>query len=100
MPEKTDGSRQDSFRRWFGWYSIPVTMLLAWIGANLRHEFYFTVVDNILACMGILAGMVCIGWSRPVTRGLKWVLLALYPFAMFPIVGLIDMMVNGIGRLF
>jgi hypothetical protein len=38
--------------------------------------------------------------SRPRQRGLNWILLILYALVMVPIMGIIDFMFNGIGRLF
>jgi hypothetical protein len=97
MTTHDDNNRGDSRRRWFGWYSIPVSIALAWTGAILRHSSAsLGAIDDIAGWGGLIAGMACIVWSRPQTQGLKWILCVLYPFVMFPIVGLIDIMVNGL----
>ena len=101
-PENPPGTKSaarpdqpDSPRRWLAWLSIPVPILLTMAAASSRQEG-----SDIFAFIGVIAGWSCIAFSQPQQRCLKWILFALYPFVMVPIVGVIAFAMSGHMRLF
>lgn len=61
--------------RWLGWLSIPIPLV-------------FAIQDNDgMLVTGLIAGWLCIAFSHPQMRGLKWILFFLYPLLMVPVAG-------------
>lgn len=88
-------------RRWLPWFAIPLATGFLWLAESGRRDGGLNDDGKALFIwFGMLAGLACILSSSPRQRGLKWVLLALYPIVMVPIFTAIDFMFNGIGRLF
>ena len=83
-------------RRWLAWLAIPVAAMIVWFAeTGVRDRWLADSGEGAFIAFGMLAGGACILFSRPQLRGLKWVLLVLYVLVMFPIIGVIEFMMNG-----
>jgi len=78
-----------SGRRWLAWYSIPVSVLLTMVISRMApHD------DGAALLIALLAGWACILLSRPDQSALKWIIAVLYPFAMAPVLGILEFVMS------
>ena len=101
VPDPPKEELNRSPRRWLAWFAIPLATGFACLAyAGRRNGGFDNAWIAFYVWSGILAGEVCILFSRPQRRGLKWALVALYPFVMFTAFAVIGAAVDGIARLF
>jgi peptidoglycan/LPS O-acetylase OafA/YrhL len=96
-PVASEESYESTPRRWLAWLAIPVAAAIVWFTETGVHDHWMAdSMEGAFIVFGMLAGGACVVFSRPQLPGLKWALLVLYALVLFPMIGVIEIMINGI----